>query len=428
MTLELKKALTGKVRKRVEYNMITNFYKDYIETQLAMWSSPFLNNRYFQQISNVTPHSLVGGVMLFDSHITESVNNYAPKEGNCIGHAGGDYAGTNPYRGDYVADTNFSGPILGPPQGYRRVWEFERAKANGVIRSVCLCHLNGGNQGFKNDALDTSANVSPVFGQISIDTMPSMSKFLKVSADYKTVYYQAGGVTNGVVSLKKLITPDFSSIGYYGTCMMKADTATAPSITVPINNYLWFEFCGDVLYGLWFNNNTKAITLKKYDLNLNEISSITLQNPNNKSLKTNTSYNFGIIGNTIYALDSSDYTALHKWDISTGAYTFGGALPGIMAYLCTFDDNNIAIIDGSSAIYLYNGNTYMGPIYEGSYIAAYRRLQNKPIVYLHATTSPNQIYSALMGNAFYTINNLTEDIEKSSGDTLTVTYDILFPS
>jgi hypothetical protein len=353
------------------------------------------------------PWHLANGIILFDTTLTENADTYVPTEGNCLGHAGGSYAGSNPYRGNFNASE--SGAIA---NGYRQVWDFATNQCNGTIKAVALCTQEGGNQGYKNDFVggtQLSSWLSPV-------AVSNLSKLLKVSADYKTVYYQQG--SSDTVYLKRFATPNLAAITFLGSPKMAIDTSFAPSIAVPANTYLTLDFVGDTLYGLLYNYSTKALTLKTYDpTTLAELgTSVTLNNSNGYSISS--SNNFGIIGNTIYVIGNS---TLCKWSITDGSY-LGSVAVSANYYVNTFDENNIALCTGYN-VTLYNGTTFMGPVSENTYVSSYKRIPGTPLI-LSKIGSNDTINIGYMGTAFFTVNNLATPVPKTNSNTMKVTYDI----
>lgn len=86
----------------------------------------------------------LGGVLLWDENITEDPSITVPPGGvHELGHAGGEYAGADLYRGSY--NTNESGEISG---GWRHVWDFDTDKANGTVKCISLTSRHGGNVGY----------------------------------------------------------------------------------------------------------------------------------------------------------------------------------------------------------------------------------------------------------------------------------------
>lgn len=86
----------------------------------------------------------LGGVLLWNENIREDPSVTVPPAGvQELGHAGGEYAGADLYRGSY--NINESGAISG---GWRHVWDFDTDKANGTIKCISLTSRHGGNVGY----------------------------------------------------------------------------------------------------------------------------------------------------------------------------------------------------------------------------------------------------------------------------------------
>ena len=145
-TIQLFDAETGsKVFEHKEENMVTGAVSKLLSPQNE-WLYGNTQFNVLGSLSTAFPlyQRLFGGVLLFDTELREDVNNILPfGSAKNVGYAGGEYAGTNRFRGSY--NTNESGEV---EDGYRHVWDFGTDKANGSIKSVCLTSVLGGNAGW----------------------------------------------------------------------------------------------------------------------------------------------------------------------------------------------------------------------------------------------------------------------------------------
>ncbi len=148
--IQLFDADTGRqVYEAEEKNLVTDAIKNIMSVPPAYMMMGLPTAQFYGGISPVAT-ALYGGIMLYGQTLTESKSNVMPDMVNpppLVGHAGGNYSGTNVLRGNY--NENESGQIEG---GWRHVWDFATDKANGTIRCLALTSKHGGNSGFvKND-------------------------------------------------------------------------------------------------------------------------------------------------------------------------------------------------------------------------------------------------------------------------------------
>lgn len=133
------------IQRETAENMVT----DAVDKILAM--SPWWDN-------HVTTHlplaqSILGGLYLFDSQLTESRANYhLPGNAKITGIGGRLTDLVDPKRG--TLDGTLTGPI---ENGYKNVWKFTEAQANGYIGSVSLTSKEAGAGMFFN----TSGSYNP---------------------------------------------------------------------------------------------------------------------------------------------------------------------------------------------------------------------------------------------------------------------------
>lgn len=163
-TIQLFDAETGsKVFEHKEENMVTSAVSKLLSPKNEWLYGNSMN--ILGALSSAFPlyQRLLGGVLLFDTELSEDENNILPfGAAKNVGYAGGEYAGANRFRGSY--NTNESGEV---EDGYRHVWDFGTDKANGTIKSVCLTSVVGGDAGW----------ALPSVGDTSVSSLAGVASF-----------------------------------------------------------------------------------------------------------------------------------------------------------------------------------------------------------------------------------------------------------
>lgn len=146
---ELTNTETGEKRVYEDDNMVTNFLEQFcIPTGQLNYSLQLLSTSGQYASSYGIVGSLLNlftkGLLLFEDEVDEDADNIWPRNGNkVIGQgASGSYSGANTKVGSY--NETESGPV---ENGYRHVWDFSTAQANGQISCACLTTPTGGSLG-----------------------------------------------------------------------------------------------------------------------------------------------------------------------------------------------------------------------------------------------------------------------------------------
>lgn len=143
---ELTNTETGEKRTYEDDNMVTNFLEQFcIPTGQLNYSLQLLltsgqvDSRF--GIGESMLNLFTKGLLLFEDEVDEDADNIWPRNGNkVIGQAAtGSYSGANTKIGSY--NNTESGPV---ENGYRHVWDFSTAQANGQISCACLSTPSGG--------------------------------------------------------------------------------------------------------------------------------------------------------------------------------------------------------------------------------------------------------------------------------------------
>ncbi len=436
-------------------NLITNAYKKLIETVANNFNNPFI--AYACDSSSATlnwkPIDFAKGILLFDEVLTESADTLLPDVGvRCIGHAGGDYSGTDLYRGDYNATESGQNGNT-----YKIVWDFATDKANGTIKSIALTTEKGGNQGYANSTSYLSVGYTSMDNTvISLFNPPGngtystiqASGFLSPSAsnilfvgylnDLSCFYYQYK--FSGTIKLRKYKAPSLGALGFLESPMMICDTNLDVSKTLGTNEYLQLSLVNNVIYGLLYNSSTKALYLKTYDLNLNELSSVTLTN--SQLLNIANYQSWAMNENYVYALSSSSSPrVMYQYNKTTGAYIGAVSLPtNNITNLNQFGDKRMVLsnyyynsVSGAYHLqfYLYDGINIQGPINtDNTYNSSdnpygYYLIPGTPIAYFsHFYSSSIYYHIGLFAPVLGSVNNLATPVTKTPTNTMKVTYTI----
>lgn len=131
---------TGKTKKILEHNMMTNALNDIFRQEGYMRNATTMFGENFQPLYA----KMLGGVLLFDKPLEENAANYFAPAGTNL-TACGVYGVKNTtgdtLRGDYNSDESY---LDTRTKTMKYVYDFPTSKGNGTIASVCLTSANGG--------------------------------------------------------------------------------------------------------------------------------------------------------------------------------------------------------------------------------------------------------------------------------------------
>jgi len=143
-TIELFDGITGK--KKSEYtdqNLVTNALQNMFDFGSEMVMSGVAAQDILSKITPLYPNYL-RGILLWDSSLPETPDVViAPPGVKCVGHAGQAYSGAKATRGTY--NDNESSVT---ENSIKMVWDFGTDKANSTIKSVSLTSIHGGDAGW----------------------------------------------------------------------------------------------------------------------------------------------------------------------------------------------------------------------------------------------------------------------------------------
>lgn len=131
--IELRNVETGEVEVHEDDNLVTKAIDYIINMEVA-------RNAYLNDYCMPVATQLLGGIMLFDEVLEESVDNvHFPTNVHLVGYAGQTANTEDAYCGVY--NTAESGKT---DSGFVSVWDFGTSQANGTIKSVARTHRYGG--------------------------------------------------------------------------------------------------------------------------------------------------------------------------------------------------------------------------------------------------------------------------------------------
>ena len=145
--IELTNVNTGDVTTVEDDNMVTNALKYFLADAGRMGNGPF---PYCNGITSNEPYkTLLGGLLLFDSEITEDVENVlVPNDVTMVGN--GSYGISNGDSPINMGSFNSTESGLQADGSIRLVYDFTTAQANGTIKCACLTSSAGGRLGCGN--------------------------------------------------------------------------------------------------------------------------------------------------------------------------------------------------------------------------------------------------------------------------------------
>ena len=174
--IELTNANTGQKECYEDDNMITNALQLYLNDLGEFNISPI----YMTEVRENLIGSLLGGVLAFDSHITENANNIICPTG--VGMtANGAYGVVSNDSVTEMGSYNSAESGWTSDGKYKLVWDYTTTQGNGIINCLCLTSANHGYIGEGNatsmTAKATSRDDYALCGTpqgVGVDNMPSI--------------------------------------------------------------------------------------------------------------------------------------------------------------------------------------------------------------------------------------------------------------
>lgn len=173
---------TGKTKKILEHNMMTNALNDIFRQEGYMRNAATMFGENFQPLYA----KMLGGVLLFDKPLEENAANYFAPAGTNL-TACGVYGVKNTtgdtLRGDYNSDESY---LDTRTKTMKYVYDFPTSKGNGTIASVCLTSANGGYSSYGAETNGGTGQTAEYFlGTGGSRTFASISGEYAFAVDYQ---------------------------------------------------------------------------------------------------------------------------------------------------------------------------------------------------------------------------------------------------
>lgn len=168
--IQLTDVRTGKVKTFHDDNMMTNGLAEFMKNHGMLCGTPFTD-----AVKNDLVNTLLGGILLFDTALTESASNTRLTDGikmTANGCQGLTHSGDPTEMGSY--DSNESGWQDTQHSVYRHVYTWTTSQGNGRIESVCLTSKPHGFVGEGNSTSKTKITNS----SYAMDTYSSSKNFV----------------------------------------------------------------------------------------------------------------------------------------------------------------------------------------------------------------------------------------------------------
>lgn len=166
-TIELTNVKTGEVERYEDDNMVTNALDLYCADLGMLGVSPLLYN----EVRNDLINTLMGGLLLMGSQITENANTVTCPGGNkMIGNGSYNVTADGQDGVTELGSWNATESGWASDGSYKMVWDFATTQANGTINCVCLTSANHGYIGEGNST--SNAGKSTKRGELELAGTP----------------------------------------------------------------------------------------------------------------------------------------------------------------------------------------------------------------------------------------------------------------
>ena len=174
--IELKDVKTGKKERYVDNNMITNAVSEILKTRGFIANTGIDPNNLLK--------NLLGGIVLFDDVLTESVDNLQPPSSvNMVGNAAMGVTSSDSVTEMGSYNSNESG--WQADGSFVAVYDFNTSQANGEIACVCLTSDVGGYIGYGNKTSGASKSTKKnLYTYSGTQNNYYMSNYRCLFADY----------------------------------------------------------------------------------------------------------------------------------------------------------------------------------------------------------------------------------------------------
>ncbi|MBQ9948917.1 MAG: hypothetical protein IJO91_11075 [Oscillospiraceae bacterium] len=438
-TITLTDAKTGEVLcRREEHNLVTNAINNIFDPCGYAMLHRFDISMLF---SGGLPlwKNLIGGIMLLGNNVTEDADNILLGEDTVpVGTAGSEYSGDNIYRGTLNLNESYA-----TENGYHFTWDFGTDKANGVIKCVALTSKAFGDAGFHSDAdeEDGSFLIDPVYmgltyseptavfeygqGQYLGTFEPRTHLFVELNSSGQLEFRRYKSIDPSAIRIN-------DSVGFSGMTKLSEPisvTTVTPATEIFFDNRFFLDPEERVVY--WFGA-TEEVSDTSMRVTYTGISVDTLQTVVTNSIvipKNCENYFIGAVwrGHLYYLTPD-------------GLCEFGMDGSLIAQYDAPFAESTLLfVLNGCLMSQSPNGHIYCYSWGETTSTALTMSQHAAPNVDIHAPyaavsrrsshmagDSSRKIKAAasIISSYMATINNLSQPIEKTSAQTLKISYDI----
>lgn len=417
-TIELKNVNTGEIQRYEHSNLVTNAIAENL-TLASKVITPSSVNDKFMPLNKLG----MGGILLFENTLTEGANNVmlpSPSENTITGYASNDaYNSTDTKRG---SRNGTESQVI--DNGFKYVWDFSTSQANGIISAIALTHSK------------TGATPYGYFSESYLSTISATSYEnnmleFNINTNEITNIYTNGN--RGIIVRKKRLPIDKIRIN---TSLLSIENVGEP---------IRYDYSDS---GITFNENSKIInsddnyyyivyangtTLSFCRINKDDYSIDTEYGLKNVTLETNATVNstsyyrnavvmngymYVFYSSTIHKININDVGNYESISTNYTAYCCAKVGNTIMTnrYIYSENSNGVAKISprpiyNTSGGIVTGGTTYNIIVYDNGIALDYKMSSTSTQIELGVTLA----YLA-------TINNLETPIQKTSAQTMKITY------
>jgi hypothetical protein len=433
--IELFDGITGKKKdEHINENRVTQALANMFGIDSAMLAAGIRAHEIIDRMTPIYP-AYVRGIMLWENNLPDDGDCVFAQPGNkCIGHAGSEYAGAKETRGTFNRNET-----VNIPNGVRMVWDFGTDKANGQFRALSLTSIYGGDAGWLtppeagiyNIARLTSnqaySNNSPALIPFAPPSVAEPGHFIYVGELRKGVYSWISENGSNIRVLEQTFTNP-TAIGMHNKAGA-LDRAHATERVYVMNsdapfpnfNRSWIidennRFVVTSLVGTGMRN----MRVRFFDLTTKQQTG-----QRNITLDRDTFLHSGITAfykNELYTampdnkISKFSADGVYIGDVQ-GSHTLGEVFSTAAGMLFASQANgawSVAINDGVTSTRGVNGN-----LADSAHASRYNNMTSlkPPLI-----TADNNI--CFITPYLATVNNLNSAVNKSSTDTMKITYDL----
>lgn len=415
-TFELTDVNTGEKEVFTDTNMFTNALDSIFNRAPYYFNNALLQkfNQVSEELLTPTNKKALGGLLLFPERIEEDAENlYAPADNKPTGIASNDaYAGEDSRRGSYDST---SGPVT---NGYRFVWNFTTAQANGKISCACLTSAKGGAGYLDGDVFLHNKNLSGVANVVGL-YHKNEGNATDADTDKNPKGIAIGVDDNGVYFFRYSTNSIHRYSAPKNALDLVLDSETYENLFTPTNTGSW-TVANNAVYCIRTNGNSSgnaSIIIDKYDKANNW--NLTSQNivVSAQIKKTENTRSVAIMGGYLY-LQGYDNASVYKINLSNAADVTKIVTPtdgrnlGTMGHIVACKDFIIEADDTVHAI-----NAIANPL---GLVGCWAILGQG----WYSTNAQLYFCATIFSPYLATINNLNSPVIKTADKTMTVTYTV----